>query len=115
MKKAPMPEAANDTTLVKDMPTERKAILTLTDKPPGFTIGYAFSLDDQNQVVSQVDIVLMALMNVLRDPPKYFKKEINRVNAAVQKLADSLTDEDADTAAAVRAFENEIGIKISAG
>lgn len=96
-------------------PRVKQAILTLTEKPegPGFTLGYAFSMDDQDATISQVDIVLIALMNFVRNTPPSFKRELDRVNSAVADLTKTLADENGDFTAAIETFRQKTGITIA--
>ncbi|AFU87281.1 hypothetical protein CcrMagneto_gp111 [Caulobacter virus Magneto] len=71
-----------------------QAVLALTetpDNPSGFTIGLSLAsfneADGETIRIPVVDIVTLALVNILKETPDYFKAELDRVNTAVADLS----------------------------
>lgn len=92
--------AVGDVPGAEDEVEVAQSILTLTeisDVSGGFTIGmklHAFSGGSAVRV-PPVDIIAIALSNILKTTPDYFKEEIARVNTAVDKLSKALLAEEA--------------------
>lgn len=91
------------------------------ENPGGFTIGYTLASHTQQQDdasefrIPVVDIVALAVVNVLKTVPDDLKREIDRVNSAIADLGAALgqpglTEEQA--IAAIAAFNESVGAQV---
>lgn len=113
----PLPEG---TIILSAETVAAKSILTLTeslDNPGGFTIGLLLAShgqDDTGEVfrIPVVDIVLLAVVNMLKTVPDAFKAEIDKVNTAIVKLGEELTvaADDEAAKAAIATFNSSVGM-----
>lgn len=95
-----------------------QAILTLTespDNPSGFTIGLALAShsnadDVETFRIPAVDIVVLALVNILKKTPTAFTDEMNAINSALIELSKTLGEDGADSDAAIAQFNNAVGV-----
>lgn len=107
-------------TSPSDLPPAPEAavsVLTLTEdaaNPGAFTIGMKLASSDQpagqeSYRIPVVDIVLLAVINTLKNLPQEFKAELDRVNSAIQDLSAKLNaGEDAEDALAT--FQATVGV-----
>jgi hypothetical protein len=72
----------------------RRSILALTESPDaasGFTIGMSLASfatnDDGGMSVPITDVVILALINILRETPDVFKQEMDKINTAISELS----------------------------
>lgn len=89
-----------------------QSILTLTGLTNGgFTIGMALASQENEEgdtTVHKVDVILMALVNMIRSNDPAFIAEVNRVNSAILKLTTDLGADDMSPEDAVEAFKSEM-------
>lgn len=109
--------ANDETAQVVEDTVPRIATLQLKQAPTGqgFTIAYALSTNDQDATIALVDIVLMTVINFLTRTPMSFKRELERVNAAVAKLTEALSAEGADVDAAIAEFKSKVEVSLDVG
>jgi len=94
-----------------------QSIITLTatsDAPGGFTIGMALHAFSGGEIttIPPVDVVAIAVSNILKTTPQVFVDEINGINAAIQALSVAL-DTNEGLQAAIDRFNEVTGLGIN--
>ncbi|UTC29901.1 hypothetical protein BAJUN_02950 [Bajunvirus bajun] len=92
----------SEPTIVADTPALANSILSLTEQEGnagGFTIGLSLasfsSSGDGGMRLPVTDVVILALVNILREMPDFFKEELDKVNAAISDLSTALAEGEA--------------------
>ena len=106
-----------EVTQVQEAPVLAQALLTLTEIPDtigGFTIGLALAshANPEGEEVFRipvVDIILLAVVNTLKNLPKEFQAEIDAVNTAISDLGTALASGE-DAEAAIANFNTKVGV-----
>lgn len=104
-----------DTIQLDEKPTVVQSVLALTENPGvpgGFNIGMTLASfsDGENLRIPPVDIVMLAVVNILKNLPPEFRAELDRINTGVSVLSEKLNAGE-DAVAALTEFEATTGVQ----
>ncbi|AFU86593.1 hypothetical protein D869_gp321 [Caulobacter phage CcrRogue] len=112
-----MTSPTEDFIPVREEVITAQSVLALTESPTnpgGFTIGLSLAsfneADGETIRIPVVDIVILALVNILKDTPDVFKAEVDKINTAVSDLSAQIASGQ-DVDAALDKFRSIVGVQ----
>jgi hypothetical protein len=109
----PIPEHVTNPPQIEEPPFALIGLSAQPDVQGGYHIHMRLSTfddEDPNTRVSVVDVLAIALVRLLKNPPDILNQEVDRVNSLITKFQEALYAEGADQSALIEEFNRELGV-----